>query len=479
MADLPIVVTSAGPQPQLPATILSTLITNILATRPGFTATLPASLIEDITSTSVASLVLADTAFVDLVNSLTPVGANAFLLAQLGQMFGVPIGQASNTSVFLVFRGTPGFVVSPGFTVSDGVFQYVVIDGGIIGSDDGSGTGTSPLLFAVSTQAGSFAVPSGTVQGIITSVPNTVTLSVNNPSAGIPSAAAQTQEDYRADVMQAGLAACTGLTTTLKTALRNVAGVQPRLVSAVQLPNNAGFKIIVGGGDPFQVGNAIFNSGIDIATLSGSVMAISGAAQANPCVLSTSLNHGFKTGQVIDIEGAVGMIQLNALTPTITVIDQKTFSLNGVNSTGFPAYQGGGVITPNNRNIVVSINDFPDSYEVPYVTPPQQDVIVSLIWNTSSPNFVSGTAVERAAQPALADYVNAIVTGQPINVFQLESTFKTSVAPILDPNLITRMVFTVTIDGVPTPPIAGTGIVQGDPESFFLTSAPAIAIVQG
>jgi hypothetical protein len=317
------------------------------------------------------------------------------------------------------------------------------------------------------------------VQGLITSVPNTVTLSVNNPSAGIPSQAAQTEADYRSDVLQAGLAACTGLTTMLKTALRNVSGVQQRLISAIQLPNNGGWEIIVGGGDPFQVAKAIFDSGIDIATLVGSTLAISGATQANPCVITTDQNHGFASGQVIGIAGVLGMVQLNGTTPAITVIDQKTFSLNGVNSTGFGAYISGGVITPNNRNIVVSINDFPDSYTIPYVTPPQQNVIIALIWNTSSPNFVSGTAVQQAAQPAIAAYINGITVGQPINIFQLESTFKTAVAAILDPNLITRMVFTVTINGIPTPPIAGTGIVEGDSESFFLTTASAIAIVQG
>jgi hypothetical protein len=478
MAQLPIVVTSAGPQPQKPSDVLALLIANILATNPGFTANLPASLVEDIASTSVAAILLTDSAWVDLVNSLTPFGANAFLLNQLGQQFGVPVGQASNTSVFLQFSGTPGFTISKGFTVSDGVFQYVVQDGGIIGSDTGGGIGVSPLLFAVSTQTGSFAVPSGTVQGIITSVPITVTLSVNNPSAGIPSQAAESEEDYRTTVLLAGLAASTGMPTTLKTNLGRVSGVQSRLVSVIQLPNNGGWEIIVGGGDPFQVAQAIFAAGVDIATLVGSTLLISGATKANPCAITTSLNHGFVTGQVIGINGAVGMIQLNGLTPTITVTGPKSFTLNGVDSTGFGTYVSGGVVTPNLRNISASISDFPDSYTIPYVSPPEQDVLVTLTWNTSSLNFVSGAAVQQAAQPALAAYINGIVVGQPINVFQLESTFKTALTGILDPNLITRMVFGVTINGVPTAPIAGTGIIVGDPESFFLTSPTAITIIQ-
>jgi hypothetical protein len=247
----------------------------------------------------------------------------------------------------------------------------------------------------------------------------------------------------------------------------------------IQLPNNGGWEIIVGGGDPYQVAQAIFASGVDIATVVGSTLSMSGATKANPCVITTALNHGFATGQVIGINGVVGMTALNATTPTITVIDQKTFSLNGVDSTGFATYISGGVITPNLRNILVSITDFPDTYNIPYVSPPQQSVLITLTWNTSSPNFVSGTAVTQAAQPAIAAYVNGIVVGQPINVFQLENAFKDSVASILDPNLITRMVFGVTINGVPTVPVAGTGIIQGDPESYFLSSASAITIIQG
>jgi hypothetical protein len=41
------------------------------------------------------------------------------------------------------------------------------------------------------------------------------------------------------------------------------------------------------------------------------------------------------------------------------------------------------------------------------------------------------------------------------------------------------MVFAVTINGVLTNPQTGTGIIAGDPESYFLTNVTAISIVQG
>jgi hypothetical protein len=479
MADLPIVITSAGPQPQSPATILQTLIANVLATNPGFTATLPASLVEDLTSTSVAGIALADSFWVDLVNSLTVFGANPFLLNQLGQMFGVPLGLTTNTSVFVQFTGTPGFTISPGFTVSDGTNQYTVIDGGVVGTASIGPLGVTPLLFCVATQPGSFAVPSGTVQGIITSVPTTITLSVNNPSTGTPSTAAQTEQGYRADVNQAGLAASSGMTTMLKTALRNVSGVQTQLISVIIVPNGGGYEILVGGGDPNQVGAAIIASGLDLNSIVGSTLAVSNATQANPCVITTDLNHGFATGQVIGIADVVGMTELNGTTPTITVINETSFSLNGVNSTGFPAFISGGVITPNFRNIPVSIVDFPDTYNIVYVNPPQQTVLVTLTWNTSSPNFVQATAVAQAAAPAISAYINSITVGQPLNVFQMQAAFVASVANILQPQQITRMVFEVTINGVAATPEEGTEVIAGDPESFFFTTPTSITVEQG
>src|SRR5437868_6226584 len=118
MTDLPTVITAAGLQPQSPASLLAQLIAKIAATNPGYTANLPGSLVEDVSSTEVAGIAQCDSARVDLVNSLTPFGANDFLLTQLGNIYGVPIGEETNTSVFVVFTGSPSFVIAKGFTVS-------------------------------------------------------------------------------------------------------------------------------------------------------------------------------------------------------------------------------------------------------------------------------------------------------------------------------------------------------------------------
>jgi hypothetical protein len=80
---------------------------------------------------------------------------------------------------------------------------------------------------------------------------------------------------------------------------------------------------------------------------------------------------------------------------------------------------------------------------------------------------------------ALANYINSIAVGAPMNLFELQNAYQIATASILPTAFLTRMVFAVTIDGVLTAPDAGTGIIAGDPESYFLTSVTYISIVQG
>ena len=468
---IPTVMTKDGLAPIPPLTLLSTLLAAVASVRPGYTA-LPASLIEDVSSTDVGALTGMDQMRVDLINSLTPFGANEFILNQLGAgVYGVFRGGPTNTSVFLVFSGTVGFVISRGFTVSDGNHQYTVQDGGIIGSG-----GSSPPLFAVATQAGTWAVPANSVTILITSVPSTITCAVTNPSTGNAGQADQESiESYRSRVLQAGLAASQGMARYLKTLVQNVSGVEARLVSVIQQPGG-GWSVIVGGGDPNEVAYAIYTALFDISTLVGSVLLATAITAANPGQVTTNLNHGFTTGAMVTIADS-NPVNYNG-TYTITVIDDTNFTL-GVDTTGFPAYIGNGVITPNNRNITASVLDYPDTYVIPYIDPPEQDVAIVLTWNTTATSFISPIAMQEAGAQALTDYINNIAVGQPINVFEMQTVFQEAVADILPPELLTRMVFSVSINGIGVSPDVGTGIIEGDPESYFLTNTSAITIVQG
>ncbi len=472
---IPTIVTTAGLQPQAPSDLLTQLITLVTAQTPGYTASLPGSLIEDISSTDVGAMSIIDAARVDLVNSMTPYAANMLLLNQLGQVYGVQKDITTNTSVNVIFTGSVGYIIQPGFTVSDGTYQYSVQTGGVIGSG-----GTSNEVYCIANTSGSWAVPINTVNQLVTSVPTYITLSVNNIIAGTPSSGAQTTDDYRAQVINAGLVASQGMPTYVKSLLTNVAGVQSRLVSIQQqsLANGGGWKILCGGGDLYAQAYAIYQGLFDVSLLVGSVLNVTNITQATNGVVTTNLNHGYTTGQVVYINGIVGMTALNGVALTITVLSTTTFSI-GVNTTSYGAYVSGGVCTPNLRNNTISIIDVPDTYTVTYVTPPQQTVTVSFTWNSSATNAVTNNAVSQLAAPALVSYINSIIVGQPINVFSMQAVFTNAISSLIPSNLITRMIVNVFINGILTAPASGTGAIAGDIESYFYAASNAITIQQG
>lgn len=399
----PTVIGKEGAIPTPPAELRAAVVDSVAATNPGYTANLPASMIEDMTSTEVGALTVIDAAKVDTINSLTPFGANEFLLTQLGNQAGIPKGGPSNTSVLVVFSGgTPGYGIAEGFVVSGGGHQYALRTGGVVKSD-----GTTTPLLAVATAEGSWSVPNGTITTLVTSVPSPYVLNVTNPNDGIPgNPDGESWASYRSRVLTGGLAVAQGMPTLLRTLLGNVDGVPARLISIRGGAISGTWEIIVGGGDPYEVAFAIFSAIFDVTTIVGSA--------TNP-----------------------------------------------------------------GRNVTVSIVDFPDSYSITFVVPAEQTVTMDVMWGSTSPNVVNPVAVAQAASAALANYINSIYVGQPINLFELQAVFQASVADIIPTPLLTRMVFVVSIDGTPVSPAAGTGVIAGDPEGYFTASAAAINVTQG
>ena len=475
--SLPTVVTTAGLLPQTPAALNTQLINLVSATNPGYTV-LPAGLIEDLSSTATAALVLIDQARVETFNSLTPYGCNAFILNQLGQQYGVPVGLTVNTSVYVVFSSPViGYVIAPGFTVADSTYQYVVPadGGGVISS-----TGQSAPIYMVATQGGSWSVPANTVTTIVTSLPSGVTVTCTNPLAGAPSGGAETESNYRARVLTAGVVASVGTPAFVNTLLSNVSGVNQAQISILESSYVTGsWEVIVGGnGDPYQIAYALYRSIPNLGLLVGSFLEVSSVTQANPGVVTTLLNHGYTTGQVVTFENCLGMTELNTGDYTITVISEVSFSI-GVSTSGYPAYTGGGIVLPNLRNVVVTINDWPNLYPIPFVIPPQQTVSIDLLWNTTISGFTTGPVVSSLMAAALINYVNNLPTGAPMNQFVMVDTVQSAVSSVLPTAALSRLVWTVAINDVSTAPETGTGMYYGDPESYFYATVSSVVVNQG
>ena len=74
------------------------------------------------------------------------------------------------------------------------------------------------------------------------------------------------------------------------------------------------------------------------------IAAVNQIDKTNPCLVQAA-SHGLSTGNMIYIYGVTGMKEINSGNGyTVTVIDENSFTLNGVNATGFSAYSGGGSV---------------------------------------------------------------------------------------------------------------------------------------
>lgn len=402
--DLPITVTSAGAQPQDPVDIQTQLIAQVSAQQPGYTTNLPGILIEDMSSTAVNGIALCDQGRVEVINSLSPNGANQFALMQRGQLSGIIYGVPTRTSVLVVFAGTVGYVIPDGLLVGDGSKVYQVKGGGVIRSG-----GTSSPINCIAIDDGSWGVPIGTVTLVQTSVPSTVNLSCNNPTAGTPgTTAAESISSYRARVMQADLAVCTGGPKLIKTLVGNVAGVLKNTVSVQAASGGIRVIVAVGSADIYEIAYAIFQAIGDPSVLLGS-----------------SVSSG--------------------------------------------------------RNVTVSLIDPPNTYPIVFVNSPAQTLTMTVTWNTDATNFTGGGAFPSNVQPPLVAYLNAIASGAPINELTLNELFKDSVSALLDPEFLSRLVYSISIAGSVTAPGTGTFLVSGDVESYFSTAldGSGITVTQG
>jgi hypothetical protein len=388
---LPLLFNTTGPVPTPPATIQQALLAAAAASAPGYTAALPGSLIEDISSTDVGALVAVDQARVDAINSISPYAANAYILALLGAQFGIPQGTPTNGNALVSLSGSPGYAIQAGFLVGDGTNQYAVQDSAVIPTG-----GTLSGVYVVATNSNVFAIPANSITQVVSSVPSPYAVSVTNPLAGNPAESAETVESYRARLLQANQFQLQGAPSVLKTLLQAVPGVSSRLVSVVQ--NGTKWEVICGGGDPYQVAGAIY----------------------------------------------AGVSQIGLLTGSTTTA----------------------------RNVTVSIFDAPNTYSVVFVNPPQQIVTVDVTWNTTLPNFTASTAVNQYIIQAVQTYINSIYVGQPINLMVLTEGIQNAVAPVLSPNNLTTLIFTVKYSGVTQNPTAGTSIIPAPDSETYLYVAP-------
>lgn len=452
-----------------PADIRQAIISSIQEKVPDYTANLPGTLIEDLLSTSVGCLVFIDQAKVDLINSIAPSTANEALLDQIGIVYGLNRKQATNGSAYVIFKGTPGFVIPRGFIISDGVHRFYVQEASVINS-----TGSSNQVYAVSDDDSVFDIPAHTITKIETSVRNDVTLEVDNLQDGIPGQDYESEVEYRSRLMEAAKIASTGTPSMIKTKLLNIEGVRERLLSV--MPNGDGYSVIVGGGDPVEIANAIFQTIPTIGILKPSVIAISGIKKGNPTVISTNIAYGLQTGDKVSFTG--NYPDLVGKEFKITYLTDNSFSIP-VDTSQSLDYQGGLTLNQNSRNVNVLLRDGVDNYSIPFIVPLQQKIAIQLIWHTEVDSSLYVSAIASITIPLMVQYINNIRIGEGINLYEIEKIFLNGVDEVFNQNFITKIDVSISINDIPQPNSELNKVIKGDPQSYFYVKRDDIVVTGG
>lgn len=160
-----------------------------------------------------------------------------------------------------------------------------------------------------------------------------------------------------------------------------------------------------------EFGNLYFRVMKDGGQVVETTVAITGATQANPVVI-TAVAHGYTTGQEVFLQSLGGMRQVNGRNFKITVLTANTFSLqdlagNNINGTAYTAYTSGG--TAARVYTVTSTYLEADLDELNYT---QSADVMTVVNQSYRPRQVSRTG---HAAWTIADFANANGPFQDIN----------------------------------------------------------------
>lgn len=99
-------------------------------------------------------------------------------------------------------------------------------------------------------------------------------------------------------------------------------------------------------------------STLSIETALAATKAITGATNANPCVL-TIVGNGYTNGDTIKVVDVIGMEELNERAFIVSAAATDSVTLKGVNSTGYGTYVSGGTAAKATMTAVGKIDGMP------------------------------------------------------------------------------------------------------------------------
>lgn len=196
----------------------------------------------------------------NVMNGISPAYANDFIISQLGAAFGVKRKDKSLQNVMIEWTGLAGVIIPSGSQVAseDGVYMFSTAEQCII-REDGKAT-----VNAIADDYYDKVIDAHTLNVMITDILNIE--SCDNPNSSSEPILEESITDYRARVQNRCLANRSGTVATLHDNILKVQGVSSRLITyRTDTEILEGYRmntieVVVGGGDDYQIAEAIFNS---------------------------------------------------------------------------------------------------------------------------------------------------------------------------------------------------------------------------
>lgn len=158
---------------------------------------------------------------------------------------------------------------------------------------------------------------------------------------------------------------------------------------------------------------------------------------------------------------------------THVYVDESANEFNVANA----IWQSGVNIDVLAGTTTVTIQDYPDSYDINYTKASEVTAAISVVWKSPLTN-ISSTAMESAIKTAVAPYVNSLAIGYGFNSQAATLIILEAVASIVDKQFVTSLAFTVSYDGTPITPTDSL-YELANPNEYLSISESAITVTRG
>lgn len=188
----------------------------------------------------------------------------------------------------------------------------------------------------------------------------------------------------------------------------------------------------------------------------GTTLTVSSITKANPAVVTTSTDHGYKSGDVVILEGlfetsTTGMPQINGIPFTVTVTGSTTFTIPwNTNQSNYTAIDGAATGTPRCKKVLYPSIYFPGTSFISAIT----TGTTTTIDTTSAHNFVVGQEVafripSQWGTTQLNSLPNTLTPGSPVYGYVISVTDYNTVVVNIDSSAYTAFNSNQSVSSVP------------------------------